>query len=74
MKKIFTLETSAYNGTVTMMTMVSSFLTKELAEKAKQAVDEANKDNQFEVISTIEESVLYEDESEVPILNNKEDK
>lgn len=74
MKTIYTLKTSAYNGTVTMMTMVSSFLTKELAEKVKQTVDEANKDNQFEVISKIEESFLYEDESEVPILNNKGDK
>lgn len=70
MKKIYTLRTSLMNGTVTMQNVSSSFSTRELAEKAKVAVDEANKDaSPFSVWSSIEESELYEDESEVPILN-----
>lgn len=70
MKKIYTLRTSLMNGTVTMQNVSSSFSTRELAEKAKAAVDEANKEaSPFSVWSSIEESELYEDESEVPILN-----
>lgn len=72
MKKIYTLTTSLMNGTVTMQCSSSSFLTKELAEKAKAAVDEANKDaSPFSVWSSIEECDLYETEDEVPILNKK---
>lgn len=70
MKKIYTLTTSLMNGTVTMKHSSSSFATRELAEKAKAAVDEANKDAApFAVWSSIEESELYETENEVPILN-----
>lgn len=70
MKKIYTLTTSVMNGTVTMQHVAVSFSTRELAEKAKAAVEEANKNVEpFSVWNTIEESDLYENESEVPILN-----
>lgn len=43
---------------------------KQMEEKAKAAVEEANKNVEpFSVWNTIEESDLYENESEVPILN-----
>ena len=71
MKKIFTLTTSLMSGSVTMHTGSSSFATRELAEKAKAAVDKSNKDSApFTVYSSIVESELYENENEVPILNN----
>lgn len=58
------------NGTVTIQHSSSSFTTRELAEKAKSAVDEANKDAApFAVWTTIDECELYENENEVPILN-----
>lgn len=70
MKKIYTLTTSLMNGTVTMQHVSSSFATKELAEKAKAAVEEANKNaHPFSVWNDIQESELYENEDEVPILN-----
>lgn len=70
MKKIYTLTTRLMNGTITMQHCSTSFSTKELAEKAKAAVDEANKDSApFVVWSSVDESDLYETENEVPILN-----
>lgn len=69
MKKIYTLTTRALNGTVTMMYNTSSFSSRELAEKAKLAVDEENIGGVFSIISDIEETTLFEDESEIPILN-----
>lgn len=67
MRKIYTLKTSMMNGTVTMCTQCSSFSSKELAEKAKQAVADTNKE--VSIWQSIEESILYESEDEVPILN-----
>lgn len=70
MKKIYTLTTSFMDGTATIQYISSSFTTRELAEKAKAAVDEANKYAiPFTVWSSIDESDLYETEDEVPILN-----
>lgn len=70
MKKIYTLTTSLMNGTVTMQHLTSSFATRELAEKAMAAVEEANKNvAPFTVWNNITESELFETESEVPILN-----
>lgn len=72
MKTIYTLTTRLMNGTVTIQQSSSSFTTRELAEKANAAVDDANKDAApFTVWSSIEESELYETENEVPILNWK---
>lgn len=55
------------NSTVTMRTLCLSFNSKELAEKAKQAVADTNKE--VSIWQSIEESTLYESEDEVPILN-----
>lgn len=67
MKKIYTLLTSLMNGTVTMVTESACFSSKELAEKAKVAVENANKN--VSIWQTIQETNLYESEDEVPILN-----
>lgn len=70
MKKIYTVLTSAMNGTVTMGTIVENFSTEELALKAKAIIEEKNKNNKFPVYCRIEESTLFENEEEIPILNN----
>lgn len=44
MKTVYILKEHIMNGTVTMNTMVSGFTTRELAEKVKSDVEEANKD------------------------------
>lgn len=74
MQKIYTLTTRLMNGTVTIQQSSSSFVTRDLAEKAKAAVDEAYKGTYkgtapLSVWSSIEESEIYETENEVPILN-----
>lgn len=69
MKKIYTLVTSAYNGTVTISNSVASFFSKELAEEACQRVELANKDAYFKVHCKVHELVIYESSEEVPILN-----
>ena len=59
MKKIYTLIITLVDGTVTIQHSSSSFTTRELAEKAKAAVDEANKNvAPFAVWSSIEEIVI----------------
>lgn len=80
MKKVYILNQQVMNGTVTMGTYISAFSIKELAEKAKAAVEKANAENvllknlnAFKTICDLQECPVYEDESEVPILNaNKE--
>lgn len=64
------------NGTVSLGSIISGFSTKELAEKAKAAVEKANSENalnnpliEFKTICDLQECPVYEDESEVPILN-----
>ena len=71
MKKVYTLNTSMMNGTVTMQTHSDIFSSKELAEKAKDAVEKANEHADFPCLCTIQESTLFESEEEVPILNRK---
>ena len=69
MKKIYTLVTRFINGTITVMTDVSSFLTRELAEETAEAVKKANESCDFPCINEIKETVIYESREEVPILN-----
>lgn len=60
------------NGTVTMMVHSESFISEELAEKAREAVQEANKDaDVIYVICEICTSTLFESEEEVPILQKQ---
>jgi hypothetical protein len=75
MKKIFTFNQRLMNGTVTMQSQVACFTSRELAEKVKQAVLEANYYNCEEMNGTyclcdeIVETDVYESEQAVPILN-----
>lgn len=74
-KKVYILTQSVLNGTVTMNVYRSVFATKELAEKAKEAVIESNKSTKItslQVLVDIQESDLYESEEDVPILNEME--
>lgn len=70
MKKIWNVEMKAMNGSITMMIQTHAFTTKEVAEKAAEAIKEKNKDSVFHVITRVYDSELYESENEVPILNN----
>lgn len=75
-KKVYILTQSVLNGTVTMNVYCSVFATKELAEKTKEAVIEANENTKsqtpsFHVFVDIQESYLYETEEDVPILNEE---
>jgi len=67
MKTIYQLTTRVMNGTVTLTTFSSCFLDRDLAEKTKKSIDEKNEGKS--VISDISEVILYEDHSEIPILN-----
>ena len=71
MQKIFTFTQSLMNGTVTMSVSVAAFTSRELAERTRQAVIDANKDIEFprSYCSKIEEKDVYECDGEVPILN-----
>lgn len=74
MKKLYTLITSVYNGTVLSTQDVASFASRKLAEETLQKIDaenEAHQDNYIPltVHSEIKETMVYEDRSEVPILN-----
>ena len=76
MKTLYLLTTSIMNGTVTMNKLSSAFTDKTLAEKTMKVVDEANKREEDDPIhlttwSNIEEMILYENEEEVPILNQQ---
>lgn len=60
------------NGTVTIKTIVDNFATEDLAIKTKDAVLKANADNTspfHQIICSIESTKLFEDESEINILN-----
>ena len=70
MEKVYVLNTSILNGTVTISTHPSVFATRELAEKAKDEVDRSNVNKHtFSIINEIHEADLYEEEKDVPILN-----
>lgn len=73
-KKVYLLTQKVLDGAVLFNLYCSAFKTKELAEKTKKAIDEANKCTEspsFQVIVDIIESDLYEAEEDVPILNKK---
>lgn len=75
MKTIWSVETRVMNGTVTIQTLIDSFLTEESARKAAKVLYEKNKANincVWDVITTVHESKLYESEDEMPILNENE--
>ena len=67
MKTIYLLTTKLMNGTVTLSSISSCYSDKDLAERVKVAVDEANSGKN--IISDITEVTLYDDDSEIPILN-----
>lgn len=52
-----------------MATINTGFSTKELAEKALQSTKKANEDNVFINTYNINEIQIYEEEQEVPIMN-----
>lgn len=68
-KKAYILTTSLMNGSVTMVNFSSCYTSRELAEKASEAVYAKNKDSEYEIYNTIQETDIYESEKEVPILN-----
>jgi len=70
MKTIYTVNARFMNGTVTMMTDTSSYLNEDLAKKVGEKIKEKNP--QHSIIVEVIETRLYEDESEIPILNNEE--
>lgn len=75
MKTYYTVITQFLNGTVTMHTDIASFTSMELAEKVKNKIIEVNEGKSpFATYSRIEETHVYEDESEVGILNKENDK
>lgn len=74
MKKIFTFKENIMNGTVTMSSKVVAFASRELAEKTRQAVIAANRDNEpgYKMCpSEITETEVFETEDDVFILSGK---
>ena len=69
MKSVFLLEQKIFKGTILMATINTGFSTKELAEKALQSTKKANEDNVFINTYNINEIQIYEEEQEVPIMN-----
>jgi hypothetical protein len=69
MKSVFLLEQKIFNGTILMATINTGFSTKELAEKALQSTEKVNEDSVFINIYNINEIQIYENEQEVPIMN-----
>lgn len=71
MKKLYGFSQNLMNGTVTMCSSICVCTTKELAEKVRKAVIDANQDVDFPcVCDEVKETIVYESEDEVPILNN----
>lgn len=68
MKSVFLLEQKIFNDTILLTTIKTGFATKELAEKALQATEEANEGSMFINTFNINEIQIYEEEYEVPIL------
>lgn len=69
MKKVYVLATRLMNGTVTMHTDYACFTDIKLAEKVADVVKQTNENNGVVVWNDIEETIIYEHENEVPILN-----
>lgn len=71
MKVLYTVLTEFMNGYNVLATDIASFPNKELAEKAKVAIEKANENAMFKARCSISETKLYMTEDEVPILNQK---
>lgn len=69
MKSVFLLEQKVFNGTILMATINTGFSTKELAEKALQSTKKANEDSKLINTYNINEIQIYEEEQEIPIMN-----
>lgn len=69
MKTVYLVKVSIVNGTTTINTYTNAFYDVDLAKKTRKKILELNKDSNQRVICYIEKSSLFEDESEVPILN-----
>lgn len=69
MKSVFLLEQKIFNGTILMATINTGFSTKELAEKALRSTKKANEDSEFINTYNINEIQIYEEEQEIPIMN-----
>lgn len=75
MKKIFNLEQKLFNGTVLSKTINYGFTTEELALKTKKCVDNLNQlynDSPLISVTSVSEYIIFENEDEVPILNQNE--
>lgn len=69
MKSVFLLEQKIFKGTILMATINTGFSTKELAEKALQSTKKANEDSKLINTYNINEIQIYEEEQEIPIMN-----
>ena len=74
MIQVYTFDVRIMNGTVTMWSEKGIFASRDLAEKTRNAVIDANCSNEkpdglVAICSHIEKTVVYESEEEVPILN-----
>ena len=74
MRKIYSIKTHLMNGTVTMLSIVDNFTDRKIAEEAREAIIRKNKEDGNDVwVEEPEETTLYENRIEIPILNeNKE--
>jgi hypothetical protein len=72
MKTLYAVTTQFMNGTVTLGIDTCAVLTEKTAEKIKEAI--IKKNPQHKVIVNITEINLYENESEIPILKDYEEK
>lgn len=72
-KKVYSVITKAYNGTILMSMYISSYPDKKLAEKVKQAIDEKNKGSKFRITTDIVETAYFDNELDIPILNEGTD-
>ena len=72
-KKVYSVITKAYNGTILMSMYISSYPDKKLAEKVKQAIDEKNKGSIFKLTTDVIETDYFDNELDIPILNEGTD-
>lgn len=70
MKDLFIINTYTLNGVHRNDISQACVYSRELAEKTKERIDTVNKDCGVDVYTEIIPTTLYEDESEVPILND----
>ena len=71
MKDLFLIDTYIRNGTHKSTVAYACIPTREMADKIKKKIDEANKNCDVNTYTDIYPVKLYENESEVPILQNK---